>query len=312
MIVKGDVVSMPGLVHGDASLHRSDFVLKPSACAIQEGRRRRPGSAVPGLLQHIDNAVRGERTFERRDVRIEGRLPDRIIQGSHFPVDERANRHDELIHRSRVVTDRAGKFEIVFLDGEAVPASGGTAGSHALASRVREGGASHVRLIVFLDRVGDADLQIARDLMSHRFYREQFWEAAAELERLGAFPSDAAFETAGSVHQAFLQIGFRPVVSLSDTTYGGEPPPGPYTATEADTLEHCAPGSLETVGIVVLQGLDSIAQRLAKIDRFASSPGSVLVTDAEAEAQPATDAQAVESLQNDGQGAGSSPHSVEP
>jgi hypothetical protein len=202
--------------------------------------------------------------------------------------------------------------EIVFLDGEAVPASGGTAGSHALASRIREGGASHVRLIVFLDRVGDADLQIARDLMSHRFYREQFWEAAAELERLGAFPSDAAFETAGSVHQAFLQIGFRPVVSLSDTTYGGEPPPGPYTATEADTLEHCAPGSLETVGIVVLHGLDSIAQRLAKIDRFASSPGSVLVTDAEAEAQPATDAQAVESLQNDGQGAGSSPHSVEP
>jgi len=168
--------------------------------------------------------------------------------------------------------------EIVFLDGEAPfrsPHDEGKLyreiGSLGLATRIQESGVSGVRLMVYLDRVGDADLRVARDLMSHRIYREEFWKAAAALGRTDAFPRDAAFEDAGLDHRYFAQIGLRQIVSIVDTSYGGDQPPGLYAGTAQDTLERCSPDSLETVGLVVLEALDTISARLGKIDRFAGS-----------------------------------------
>jgi hypothetical protein len=168
--------------------------------------------------------------------------------------------------------------EIVFLDGQSPfssPDGHGAVyrevGSLGLASRIQEGGISGVRVMVYLNRVGDADLRIARDLMSHRIYREEFWKAAAALDRTRAFPRDAAFENAGIAHGVFGQIGLRQIVTIVDTSFGGDQPPGLYAGTAQDTIDRCSPESLETVGVVVLQALDAIAGRLAKIDRFAGS-----------------------------------------
>jgi hypothetical protein len=168
--------------------------------------------------------------------------------------------------------------EIVFLDGESpFPSPDGQGasyqeiGSFGLASRIQEAGISEVRMMVYLNRVGDADLRIARDLMSHRIYREEFWKAAAALNRTHAFPRDAAFENAGIAHQYFVQIGLRQIVSIVDTSFGGDQPPGLYAGTAQDTIERCSPESLETVGVVVLEALDAISERLGKIDRFAGS-----------------------------------------
>jgi hypothetical protein len=168
--------------------------------------------------------------------------------------------------------------EIVFLDGQSPfssPDGHGAVyrevGSLGLASRIQEGGISGVRVMVYLNRVGDADLRIARDLMSHRIYREEFWKAAAALDRTRAFPRDAAFENAGIAHGVFRQIGLRQIVTIVDTSFGGDQPPGLYAGTAQDTIDRCSPESLETVGVVVLQALDAIAGRLAKIDRFAGS-----------------------------------------
>jgi hypothetical protein len=168
--------------------------------------------------------------------------------------------------------------EIVFLDGESPfpsPERQGAfyreVGSLGLASRIREAGVSGVRVMIYLNRVGDADLRIARDLMSHRIYREEFWKAAAALDRTHAFPRDAAFENAGMSHRYFTQIGLRQIVSIVDTSFGGDQPPGLYAGTEQDTIERCSPESLETVGVVVLEALDAISKRLNKIDRFAGS-----------------------------------------
>ncbi|MBW2493117.1 MAG: M28 family peptidase [Deltaproteobacteria bacterium] len=167
--------------------------------------------------------------------------------------------------------------EIAFLDGEAPFSSPNgrhrpyrEIGSLGLASRIRESGSSGVRLLVYLNRVGDADLRIARDLVSHRIYREEFWKAASALDRTRAFPPDAAFENAGIAHQYFVQIGLRQVVSIVDTSFGGDQPPGLYAGTAQDTIDRCSPDSLETVGVVVLEALDAISQRLGKIDRFAA------------------------------------------
>jgi glutaminyl-peptide cyclotransferase len=168
--------------------------------------------------------------------------------------------------------------EVVFLDGESpFPSPDGQGafyreiGSLGLASRIRVAGLSGVRVMVYLNRVGDADLRIARDLMSHRIYREEFWKAAAALNRTHAFPRDAAFENAGIAHQYFVQIGLRQIVSIVDTSFGGDQPPGLYAGTAQDTIERCSPESLETVGVVVLEALDAISERLGKIDRFAGS-----------------------------------------
>ncbi len=170
--------------------------------------------------------------------------------------------------------------EIVFLDGQSPfssPDGHGAVyrevGSLGLASRIRRGGISGVRVMVYLNRVGDADLRIARDLMSHRIYREEFWKAAATLNRTQAFPRDAAFENAGIAHGVFGQIGLRQIVSIVDTSFGGDQPPGLYAGTAQDTIDRCSPESLETVGVVVLEALDAIAGRLAKIDRFSGSRG---------------------------------------
>jgi len=64
----------------------------------------------------------------------------------------------------------------------------------------------------------------------------------------------------------------RPVLAIEDTAFGGEDPPGIYADTEDDDLAHCAPESLGVVGAVSLAALETIGDRLAKIDRFARSP----------------------------------------
>jgi hypothetical protein len=48
--------------------------------------------------------------------------------------------------------------------------------------------------------------------------------------------------------------------------------PGRYAASEQDAVERCSAGSLGVVGQVALEGLDRIAARLVRIDRFRRSP----------------------------------------
>jgi hypothetical protein len=169
---------------------------------------------------------------------------------------------------------------LVFLDGEAPVAPGDVPvappshfGSRALAKHLYdEGVLAGVRLALILNRVCDADLRVARDLLSHRIYREEFWRAAARLGRSDAFPPGASFESPVASHHALTAVGLRRVVALVDTSFGGDEPPGLYAGTEDDDLEHCSADSLEAVGKVALEALDKISQRLAKIDRFAASP----------------------------------------
>lgn len=169
---------------------------------------------------------------------------------------------------------------LVFLDGEAplAPdsvsvASPSNFGSRALAEQLqKEKVLAGIRLALVLNRVCDADLRVARDLLSHRIYREEFWRAAARLGRTDAFPRGGSFESPVASHHALAAVGLRRVVALVDASFGGDEPPGLYAGTEDDDLEHCSADSLDAVGKVALEALDKISQRLAKIDRFAESP----------------------------------------
>jgi len=84
------------------------------------------------------------------------------------------------------------------------------AGSGLLAAELAsEGRAANVRLVVSFQQVGDADLRIARDLRSHRLFREEFWLAAARLGRTDAFRADDRFESPVGSHTSFVVAGFR-------------------------------------------------------------------------------------------------------
>lgn len=169
---------------------------------------------------------------------------------------------------------------LVFLDGEARVGRGAptdenvrSIGSSGLAQTFQhDGTAKRVRLLVVIDRVGDRDLRIARDLRSHRIYREEFWRAASRLGHTDVFQASAGYETFEGGHEAFINSGLRKVVALSDTSHGGDESPGPYAHTEDDSLENCSPESLAIVGSVMLEALDAIGARLAKIDRFSQEP----------------------------------------
>ena len=166
----------------------------------------------------------------------------------------------------------------VFLEGEAPLGEGALAepshfGSRGFAQRLVELDAvPHIRLAVVIDRVCDADLEIARDLGSHRIYREEFWHAARRLGRGGAFPRKSGYQSPRSSQEALREVGVPRVVTLTDTSFGGDEPPGLFAGNEDDTIEHCSPASLETVGLVTLETLQTITRRLARIDRFSRSP----------------------------------------
>jgi hypothetical protein len=169
---------------------------------------------------------------------------------------------------------------LAFLDGEAPLGRGGPAdettawaGSTELARAWREDASlGSIRLLLYLAQVGDADLRIARDLRSHRGYRETFWDVAARLDHGDVFVPGQAYEAPPAGHVPFLAQGVRRAVLIMDTSFGGDEAPGFYADTEDDTLERCSPQSLEAVGEVTLVALREIGTRLAKIDRFADAP----------------------------------------
>jgi hypothetical protein len=180
-----------------------------------------------------------------------------------------------LLELGRVLKTRALPYTVrlVFLEGEGATLDGERfSGSRAYAAALEASEElDRVRLLVAFNQVCDADLQIARDLQSHRMHREEFFRAARILGYEHAFPS-LGFESVAASHTAFASRGVRPVVALVDTRFGGTEVPGFYAATADDNREHCAAESLETVGLVSLEALATIGRRLAKIDRFTRAP----------------------------------------
>jgi hypothetical protein len=169
---------------------------------------------------------------------------------------------------------------VVFLDGEAPLGRGsaeeqnvGLLGSTALAAAWKaQGIIPRIRLLAYFNQVGDADLKIARDLLSHRSYREAFWSAASHLGYTENFPPDEGYESPRAGHQPFREAGVSRVTAIIDTSFGGDVPPGVYAGTEDDTIARCSPDSLEAVGRVTLEALGNLSSRLAKIDRFSDAP----------------------------------------
>lgn len=151
---------------------------------------------------------------------------------------------------------------LVFLDGE-VFEDGLRLGIQTAVSEL-EG--HDVRLLVYLHQVGDADLEIRRDLISHRIFRDSFFRTAKRLGHADAFPARAGFDQVPGGHEYVFRRGFRQVVAISDIRYGGTETPGDFWRTDEDNLDHVSSESLGVVGEVVLEGLRDISSHLRRVD----------------------------------------------
>ena len=174
-----------------------------------------------------------------------------------------------LLEIARFLSTRSLPYttRFVWLEGDVLPRADETgarpelSGSESLAARMSESGdLSKVRLLVAFDRVCRDDLHVARDLGSHRVYREDFFNTGARAGWIQVFPRNQEYETVEASHLAFRNAGVRSVVLLSGS---GALPSNGHT---------CAPQSVEAVGTVALDTLDTIGRRLAKIDRFSKAP----------------------------------------
>jgi glutaminyl-peptide cyclotransferase len=185
-----------------------------------------------------------------------------------------------LLELGRVLVARPLPYTVAltFLDGEALGEGASSGESSLRGSRelvrhlAAEGSLSTLRLAVFFNQVADSDLEIARDLRSHRMYREVFWQAAESLGHGAAFPRDRGFGSPTLAHLSFIDHGVRRVVAIADERFGGEYAPGTYWRTEQDTPRRCSAESLEVVATVTLEALGRIGTRLRRIDHFARSP----------------------------------------
>lgn len=170
-----------------------------------------------------------------------------------------------LLELARVLSTRTLPYttRLVWLDG----ADDGAA-SYA-ADLVARGELARVRLLVAFERVCTGDLRIARDLISHRVHREEFFDAAARTGHSNIFAREGSFETVEGPHVAFRDAGVRGVVALSAASPAESAP---------SSAGGCTPPVLAAVGDVSLDALDAIGRRLAKIDRFSRAPIAAVET----------------------------------
>src|SRR5262245_14135006 len=271
--------------------------------AASEGAQR-AREYIAGSLRGLDVEVVEQRTrVEGKDpvagvetvnlfATIPGASPDAILLVA--PYDSPADARDGAsgaalvleLGRALQASHPAYTVWLAFVEGDALAPGASRAaakeivGTRALVAGLGGGGGdrlARVRVAVYFDRVATPDLRVARDLLSNRTWREEFWASARRLGHTDTFPPDAAFESVEAGQRAFLAVGMRRAVAIAGAAAppGGDAKPGeggaaPEGATEPSASRSAE--SLDVVGAVSLDALAAISERLAKIDRFVESP----------------------------------------
>ena len=203
-------------------------------------------------------------------VKLPGTRPQVIIIGGHYETkrfaqfrfvgaNDGGSSAALLLEMARVLRQRKNTFTIwlVFFDGEEAlvewSPSDGLYGSRHLAARLTaDGRLGRVRAMILVDMIGDARLDVQRDLNSTPWLSDLAFDIAQRLGYARFFSGTAsAFQ---DDHLPFVNAGV-PAVDLIDFDYG---PGGSYWHTPADTVDKCSPASLTIVGRVVMALLDAL------------------------------------------------------
>ncbi|MBW2230329.1 MAG: M28 family peptidase [Deltaproteobacteria bacterium] len=195
------------------------------------------------------------------------------------------------IARALVDAKRPYTIRLAFVEGDSAPsesrdgvsAAEPFAGSRALATYLAEAGdLDRIRMAVWLTAPGRADLLVARDLRSHRAYREVFWESALALGETRIFADTTEYTRAGTGHVVFAERGMRRVVAISPRNRSLDVALPRETGPDDERRSR---ENMAAVGRVTLRSLEQVGERLQRIDGFARSPLSELPGEPE---QPAT------------------------
>jgi hypothetical protein len=225
---------------------------------------------------------------------IPGDSPDAILLVAPYDsvpeTSDGASGAALVLELGRALQARRPRYTVwlAFVEGDAL-ARGATDASDAellgtralLATAASGDRLTRVRVAVYFDRVAEPELRVARDLLSNRTWREEFWAAARRLGHTATFPPDAPFESVDRGQRAFLAVGMRRAVTIAAASRAAESPrseaePGeggpPRGTAEPAERRDGSTESLAVVGAVSLDALVAISERLAKIDRFVESP----------------------------------------
>jgi len=175
--------------------------------------------------------------------------------------------------------ERSYTFLFLFISGDGMPGDP-LAGSRKLAEAIaRRGLLARARAGLFLDRIGAAELRIARDLNSSGPYRDIVWNSARELGHASAFVVDE-FDMPMGGHRVLRAAGLTQVVALIEPASLPVSGLDPVGRARSDELADCTERSLGIVGEVALDALGEIESRLARIDRYARAPAEATRDDA--------------------------------
>ena len=157
-------------------------------------------------------------------------------------------------------------IRLVFFDGEESVGEwsdeDSTYGSRNMAARLAsESRLSEIGALVLLDMIGDAELQLKRDMNSTLWLTDLIWSSAAELGYAEHFIDDVTW--IADDHVPFIERGV-PAVDLIDLDYG---PGRRYWHTPMDTIDKVSAKSLKIVGDTVLTALPSIIDRVLSVTR---------------------------------------------
>ena len=203
-------------------------------------------------------------------AKLPGTRPQVIIVGGHYETkrfaqfrfvgaNDGGSSAALLLELARVLKQRRNTFTIwlVFFDGEEAlvewSARDGLYGSRHLAAQLSaDGRLARVRAMILVDMIGDARLNVQRDLNSTPWLSDLAFDIAHRLGYARFFSGTrSAFE---DDHLPFVNAGV-PAVDLIDLDYG---PNNSYWHTPADTVDKCSPASLTIVGRVVTALLDAL------------------------------------------------------
>ncbi len=125
---------------------------------------------------------------------------------------------------------------------------------HLAAAWAKDGTLKKIQAFLLLDMVGDADLNIERDVNSTPWLQDVVYKAAIELGYQSHF-----FGRTNDLQDDHLPFAHEgvPAVDLIDYNYG---PANSYWHTSQDTIDKLSPQSLEIVGSVVLETIRLLGQ----------------------------------------------------
>lgn len=148
---------------------------------------------------------------------------------------------------------------LAFLDGEEAiqrwTDTDSVYGSRHLAEKWQaDGTLKQIKALLLVDMIGDAELNVLRDVNSTPWLQDTIRQAATRLGHQSHFFAEEG--VISDDHLPFVRRGV-PSVDLIDFSYGYN---NAYWHTKEDTLDKLSPQSFEIVGSVVLQTIQALNQ----------------------------------------------------